>query len=139
MCRGGCPRPPRRRRDQRSANGPSADEIDILAVEHPSQPGPEPLDIDELASTWIELEQYVLNQVLGVGHAAGEAPGQPIEVLHLRAQQILKLRRGGPASAEAQNWRHKSSYTSARPKRFPPQPGRLWRRATVDRRRGTAS
>src|SRR5712692_7365028 len=103
-------------------------------VEHSGEPGTEALDLEQLLGAGKELDQYVLDEVLGVGHAAGEAPGQPIEVLDLRAQQILEIqlrrpgaavrRRGGPGSAERRNRGHNLDYTSARPKRFPAQPAR---------------
>src|SRR6266849_8819056 len=113
---------------------PLADRVDVLAVEHPGEPGPELLDVEQFAGAGEELDQYVLDEVLGVGNAAGESPGEAIEVLDLRAQQILEIQRGGPGaavighggpgSAERQNRGHNHSHTSARPKRFPAQPAR---------------
>src|SRR5258708_5203562 len=92
---------------------------------------PEPLYLEQLLGTGKELDQYVLNEVFGVGHAASESPGQAIEVLDLRAQQILEIQRGrpgaavlghgGPHAAEWRNRRHNPAYTSARRKRFPPR------------------
>src|SRR5216683_4581460 len=100
-------------------------------VEHSGEPGTEALDLEQLLGAGKELDQYVLDEVFGVGHAAGEAPSQPIEVIDLRAQQILEiqfgrpgatvLRHGGPGPAERRNRRHNLAYTYARPKRFPAQ------------------
>src|SRR5206468_7285321 len=108
--------------------GALADRVDVLVVEHPGEPRAEPLDLEQLLGAGKELDQYVLDEVLGVGHAAGESPGEPVEVLYLRAQQILEIRlgrpraairrHGGPGSAEWRNRRHNLAYTSARPKRF---------------------
>src|SRR5438445_822368 len=71
--------------------GPLADGVDELVVEHPGEPGPELLNPEQLLRAGKELDQYVLNEVFGVGNAAGEPPCQPIEVLDLRAQQILEI------------------------------------------------
>src|SRR5437773_5062479 len=108
--------------------GPLADRVDVLVVEHPGEPRAEPLDLEQLLGAGKELDQYVLDEVLGVGHAAGESPGEPIEVLYLRAQQILEIRlgrpraavrrHGGSGSAEWRNRGHNLAYTSTRPKRF---------------------
>src|SRR5437773_3696404 len=106
-----------------------AHRVDVLVVEHAGKPGSQPLDLEQLLGAGKKLDQYVLDEILGVGYAAGEAPGEPIEVLDLRAQQIFEIqlgragaavrRRGGPGSAGRQNGGHSFSHTSPRPKRFP--------------------
>src|SRR5260221_14719557 len=98
-------------------------------VEHSREPGTEALDLEQFLGAGKKLDQYVLDEVFGVGHAAGEAPGQPIEVLDLRAQQILEIRlgrpgatvrrHGGPGSAEWKDRGRNLSDTSAGTKGFP--------------------
>jgi hypothetical protein len=63
------------------------------------KPGPKLVDLEQLLGAGKELQQYVLDEVFGVGHAAGEAPGEPVKVLDLRSQQVLEVRLGGSGLA----------------------------------------
>ena len=99
--------------------GPTADGIDVLVVEHAGEPGSEPLYAEHLLRAGIKFQQHILNQVLGVRDTGGEAPGEPIEILNVRAHEILEVQLRGPGPAVRRNGRHKNTYTFGRLKRFP--------------------
>jgi len=75
--------------------------IDELVVEHARKPRAERFDRAKLRGARIELDEHVLNEILGVGGAAREAIGEPVQAHEMRLDQrlerigVTRLRQGG--------------------------------------------
>jgi len=64
--------------------------VDEQVVHHPAQPRSGAIDRHQVVDFAVGFEQQLLEQILSLGLAAGEAPGETVQAIEVRPHQALE-------------------------------------------------